>query len=74
MRKTLCILIIGMTLGHNILPFIVHVIQHVRIVKAKTTGYCACEKCCGEHANGITSTGRDAKKTRGVAIDTKVFN
>ena len=36
------------------------------------TAYCPCSKCCGKHANGITSTGRDANKA-GVAVDPELI-
>ena len=45
--------------------------QHIRILSAKVTAYCPCEKCCGASADGVTSRGRDAYKTRGVAVDPK---
>lgn len=37
------------------------------------TAYCPCRKCCGKDARGITSRGRDAFKTRGVAVDPTVI-
>ena len=37
------------------------------------TGYCSCEKCCGEYANGITATGTVATEGRTVAADPKVL-
>lgn len=36
------------------------------------TAYCPCKKCCGKNADGITSRGRDAFRTRGVAVDPTV--
>lgn len=47
--------------------------KNYRIVNAKLTAYCPCEKCCGKYADGITSTGRDAKTTKGVAVDPKLI-
>lgn len=38
----------------------------------KTTAYCPCKKCCGVHANGITSTGKNAWK-RGIAVDPRII-
>lgn len=36
------------------------------------TAYCPCEKCCGKWAaHRTTALGRDAYKTRGVAVDFK---
>lgn len=37
------------------------------------TAYCPCRKCCGKDADGRTSRGRDAFKTRGVAVDPTVI-
>lgn len=43
-------------------------------VTMKVTAYCPCEKCCGTWAaNGKTATGRDARKTVGVAADPKLL-
>ena len=36
----------------------------------KTTGYCPCEKCCGEWADGLTYTGDKAGRGS-IAIDPK---
>jgi 3D (Asp-Asp-Asp) domain-containing protein len=44
-----------------------------RIVEMKVTAYCTCEKCCGKNACGLTSTGKDATKTIGVAADPKLL-
>lgn len=44
-----------------------------RKVAATVTAYCPCAKCCGKYADGVTSTGRDAYKTRGVAVDPKII-
>lgn len=33
------------------------------------TAYCPCQKCCGDHANGITATGTKAKQGRTIAVD-----
>lgn len=39
----------------------------------KLTAYCPCEKCCGQWANGITSTGVTAKAGRTIAVDPSVI-
>ena len=44
-----------------------------RIVNMKITAYCPCSKCCGKYADGITSTGKNAHKTVGVAADPKLL-
>lgn len=35
----------------------------------KLTAYCACSKCCGQWANGITATGTVATQGRTIAVD-----
>ena len=45
-----------------------------RVVEAKVTAYCPCFLCCGTYSGeGKTSRGRDARKTRGVAVDPKAI-
>ena len=44
-----------------------------RIITMKVTAYCPCSKCCGPNAKGITSTGKNAVKTSGVAADPKLL-
>lgn len=39
----------------------------------KITHYCACAKCCGEWADGITATGTVATEGRTIAVDPKVI-
>ena len=39
----------------------------------KLTAYCACEKCCGEYANGYTATGTLATEGRTIAVDPRVI-
>jgi len=43
-----------------------------REIEVEVTAYCPCEKCCGEYADGLTATGKDAY-TKGVAVDPKVI-
>ena len=43
-------------------------------VLVKTTGYCPCPICCGEHANGRTAINRDVEKYPfGLASERKLF-
>lgn len=44
-----------------------------RVILMKVTAYCPCKKCCGDCTDGITSTGRNAWKTLGVAADPKLL-
>jgi 3D (Asp-Asp-Asp) domain-containing protein len=44
-----------------------------KIQTMKVTAYCPCEKCCGQYADGTTSTGKNAHTTRGVAADPKLL-
>lgn len=37
------------------------------------TAYCPCTKCCGQFANGITSTGVTARELHTIAVDPKVI-
>jgi 3D (Asp-Asp-Asp) domain-containing protein len=37
------------------------------------TAYCPCSKCCGEWADGITSTGTVATEGRTIAVDPSVI-
>lgn len=37
------------------------------------THYCACTRCCGEYADGITATGTKATADRTIAVDPKVI-
>jgi 3D (Asp-Asp-Asp) domain-containing protein len=39
----------------------------------KITHYCPCPKCCGEWADGITSTGTVATEGRTIAVDPSVI-
>ena len=42
-------------------------------VWATVTAYCPCERCCGAFSDGKTAIGRDAYRTRGVAVDGKLI-
>jgi 3D (Asp-Asp-Asp) domain-containing protein len=39
----------------------------------KLTFYCACKKCCGPNAKGITATGTKVQEGRTIAVDPKVI-
>ena len=41
--------------------------------KFKITAYCPCSKCCGQWADGVTSTGVTATEGRTIAVDPKVI-
>jgi 3D (Asp-Asp-Asp) domain-containing protein len=49
--------------------------SHTRQVWVEVTAYCACPKCCGPKARGLTASGRSITYNGGmfVAADTKVF-
>jgi len=47
--------------------------NEIRVIKMKCTGYCLCAKCCGPNACGLTSTGKDARRTVGIAADPKLL-
>lgn len=42
-------------------------------VEALITAYCPCRECCGPNAKGITSTGVDARRLTGCAVDPKLI-
>jgi len=46
-----------------------------RMVTMEVTAYCACKKCCGSHAKGLTASGRPVTFNGGrfVAADTRLF-
>ncbi|MDD4889278.1 MAG: 3D domain-containing protein [Phycisphaerae bacterium] len=50
-------------------------LQPVRTVRMRVTAYCACERCCGPNACGITASGAriSADGGRFVAADTSVL-
>ena len=37
------------------------------------TAYCACTKCCGPNAKGITASGTKVQEGRTIAVDTKLI-
>lgn len=43
------------------------------IGKFELTAYCACTKCCGANAKGITASGTKVTKGRTIAVDTNVI-
>jgi len=46
-----------------------------RVIEMEVTGYCACKKCCGPNAQGITASGKTVRHNGGkfVAADTKML-
>ena len=66
---------VGVLCGRHVLPVkrdTTQPRQHDKLrLHAKVTAYCPCEQCCGKYADGRTSTGKDAWRTRGVAVDPK---
>lgn len=46
-----------------------------RVIEMEVTGYCACSKCCGPAAKGITASGKTIRHNDGkfVAADTRVL-
>lgn len=45
----------------------------VYLGKFKITHYCACKKCCGSNAQGITASGKRVEEGKTIAVDTKVI-
>lgn len=39
----------------------------------KITHYCACKKCCGPNAQGITASGKKVEEGKTIAVDPKVI-
>jgi 3D (Asp-Asp-Asp) domain-containing protein len=39
----------------------------------KITHYCACTKCCGKNAQGITASGKRVEENKTIAVDPKVI-
>ena len=46
-----------------------------RVVRMEVTAYCACKKCCGPNAQGLTASGKPVTHNRGrfVAADTRLL-
>src|SRR5665213_2909572 len=51
------------------------IVSHKKVVNLLVTAYCACPKCCGTKARGLTASGRSIAYNGGqfVAADTKLF-
>jgi 3D (Asp-Asp-Asp) domain-containing protein len=51
------------------------IVSHKKVVNLLVTAYCACPKCCGSKARGLTASGRSISYNGGlfVAADTKLF-
>lgn len=47
--------------------------EYWKTINAKLTAYCPCRRCCGRFANGRTSTGRNAWRPNGCAVDPKLI-
>ena len=47
--------------------------KKVYLGKFKITHYCACKKCCGANAQGITASGKRVEEGKTIAVDTKVI-
>lgn len=45
----------------------------ITLENVRITHYCPCTKCCGQWANGITSTGRTAQAGHTVAVDPRII-
>ena len=45
----------------------------VYLGRFKITHYCACKKCCGANAQGITASGKRVEEGKTIAVDTKVI-
>jgi 3D (Asp-Asp-Asp) domain-containing protein len=46
-----------------------------RVMEVYVTAYCACKKCCGSHAKGVTASGRPISYNGGhfIAADTSIL-
>ena len=48
-------------------------IEYEPFEEFEATAYCACSKCCGEWADGITASGTKATTKRTIAVDTNII-
>ena len=48
-------------------------IEHEPFEEFEATAYCACPKCCGKWADGITASGTKAVAKRTIAVDTSII-
>lgn len=51
----------------------IETIEHKPFEEFEATAYCACSKCCGEWADGITASGTKATSKRTIAVDTSII-
>lgn len=49
------------------------IIEHEPFEEFEATAYCACPKCCGKWADGITASGTKAVAKRTIAVDTSII-
>lgn len=49
------------------------IIEHEPFEEFEATAYCACPKCCGKWADGITASGTKATSKRTIAVDTSII-
>ncbi len=47
--------------------------NRIYLGKFKITHYCACTKCCGKNACGITASGKRVEENKTIAVDPKVI-
>ena len=49
------------------------IIKHEPFEEFEATAYCACSKCCGKWADGITASGTKATAKRTIAVDSNLI-
>lgn len=49
------------------------IVEYEPFEEFEATAYCACSKCCGKWANGITASGTKATAKRTIAVDSKLI-
>lgn len=49
------------------------IIKHESFEEFEATAYCACTKCCGKWADGITASGTKAAAKRTIAVDSNLI-